>query len=205
MTDLKNSFNSDTLNYSHVVVAAFLIGVVVFCILCMKNCSGKNNLTPEKDKENSYAEMLSHKGDLAWDYVNEHHLDTEFCLLIDYSLPSGTPRVFVWSFKEKKVVFTAHTMHGPGMGSTAEIPVFSNEAGSLCSALGNFAITKEHGRINTLGFRLKGLDVENSNAYERALMLHDAYHVDAYVAENCKYIPLSATICSGVLLLRHMS
>ena len=131
----------------------------------------------------------------AEEYARSQGLSQKHCILVDYGLPSGKERVYVWSFEEKKIVLKTHTMHGSGGGSTDETPVFSNQLGSNCSTLGHFAVTRTHGTINPGGYRLKGLDPENRNAWDRALMIHDSFWVDMYCDEP--YIPLNEVMCQG--------
>lgn len=154
-----------------------------------------NRETKKSSSEQLYRNTISAIADESEEFALKHDLSDQYCLLVDYGLPSGTPRVYVWSFKEKKILFKAYTMHGCGGGSTDEEPVFSNILGSKCSTLGNFAITRQHGVINRTGFRLIGLDEENANAWERALMIHNSSWVDEYCKQ--KYIPLNEKICQG--------
>lgn len=167
--------------------------VLVVCLWAVFiSCSDRNE---EVSSEQLYWSTISAIADDSKEFALEHNLSNRYCLLVDYGLPSGTPRVYVWSFEEKKILFEAYTMHGCGGGSTDEEPVFSNKMGSMCSTLGNFAITRQHGTINTTGYRLKGLDAENANAWDRALMIHDSYWVDNYCKEE--YIPVNQVICQG--------
>lgn len=127
--------------------------------------------------------------------AERHNLNTNYCLFVDYGIPSGTPRLFVWSFKDKKVVARTYVMHGSGMGSTAEKPVFSNKYGSNCSSLGRFIVTKEHGAKLKRSYRLKGLDINNKSAFSRGLMIHGSKWVDIHCWK--KHIPLHEPSCQG--------
>ncbi len=98
-------------------------------------------------------------------FARRHNMNEHYALFVDYSIPSGTPRLFVWDFHQKKIVASTYVMHGPGGGSTAERPVFSNKPGSECSALGRFLVTKEHGNTLKRSFRIKGMDLDNQSAY----------------------------------------
>ena len=122
-------------------------------------------------------------------------LSEDYCLFVDYSIPSGTPRLFVWSFQENKAVASTYVMHGPGLGSTAEEPVFSNAPGSKCSSLGEFAVTKNHGAKLKRSFRLRGLELANRTAWGRGLMIHRSTWVDRHCGK--KHIPLHEKSCSG--------
>lgn len=148
---------------------------------------------------NDYLTYLSECSKEAAKYAKVRGLNEDYCVLVDYGIPSGTPRVYVWSFKENKVISHTYTMHGPGMGSTAEKPVFSNVSGSKCSTLGHFAITKDHGKRQKRGFKLKGLDVANRNAYDRGIMLHRGKWVDTHCW--MKYIPLNSMCCQGCVTI----
>lgn len=145
--------------------------------------------------DNSKYENLAERAVAARKVAKQMGLSDKYCLLVDYSLPSGTPRMFVWSFDEWRVVARTYVMHGPGMGSTDEKPVFSNKFGSNCSSLGRFAVTHEHGNRNKTGFYIRGLDLDNQSARGRGLMIHRSRWVDV----NCwrEYIPLNAKCCLG--------
>lgn len=144
---------------------------------------------------NTYYESLQERAAAAKVVAKRNKLSEEYCFFVDYGIPSGTPRLFVWSYKDNKVVASTYVMHGPGLGSTAEKPVFSNRSGSNCSSLGRFAVTKQHGTKLKRSYRLRGLDIDNKNALSRGLLVHSSSWVDA----NCwrKYIPLHAISCKG--------
>lgn len=142
---------------------------------------------------------LEEKAQESLDYARQHGMNEHYCLLLDYSIPSGHPRLFVWSFEKDGVIYMAHAMHGPGKGSTARFPVFSNEPGSESSSLGRFKITKQHGTVNESGYYLKGLDTTNSNAYSRGLMIHGSYWVD--FNRWRRYIPLNRRSCQGCVAI----
>jgi hypothetical protein len=122
-------------------------------------------------------------------------MNEQYVLFLDYGIPSGTPRLFVWDFNQKKIVASTYVMHGPGCGSTDENPKFSNKPGSECSSLGRFLVTKEHGYSLKRSFRLKGLDIDNQTAYARGIMIHSSYWVDKWCWK--KYIPLHRASCKG--------
>lgn len=142
----------------------------------------------------TYDSMVE-RAETALRYSKRKGLSERYCLFVDYSIPSGTPRVFVWDFNEGKVIGRTYCMHGPGLGSTQEKPAFSNVPGSKCSALGKFAVTHEHGQKLKRSFRLKGLEKLNRTAYARGLMIHRSRLVD----RNChkKYLPLDERSCMG--------
>ena len=128
-------------------------------------------------------------------FAHRHNMNEHYALFVDYSIPSGTPRLFVWDFRTRRIIASTYVMHGTGKGSTDRQPQFSNRLGSKCSSLGRFLVTKEHGNRNKRGFRLKGMDTDNQSASARGLMIHGARWVDRWCWKE--YIPLNATACSG--------
>lgn len=145
--------------------------------------------------DNSPYETLEERATAALKVARRHGLSTNYCLMVDYGVPSGTPRLYVWSFKDNAVRAKAYVMHGPGLGSTAEKPVFSNRPGSNCSALGRFVVTRRHGSKIKRSYRMRGLDLDNQTAWSRGLMIHRSTWVDRHCGET--YIPLHPVSCQG--------
>ena len=144
-------------------------------------------------------ESLEERADFALAFAKRHNLNEHYALFVDYSIPSGTPRLFVWDFRKNRIVARTYVMYGSGGGSTDERARFSNRPGSKCSSLGRFLVTKEHGRRNKRGFRIKGLDIDNKTAYGRGLMIHRAGWVDRHCWK--KYIPLNEKCCMGCVTI----
>ena len=133
----------------------------------------------------------------ALSFAKSKGLRTDYAVFVDYSIPSGSPRLFVWDFKAKKIVARTYVMHGSGGGSTAAKPVFSNKRGSYCSSLGKFQITHIHGASLKRSFRMKGYDNSNDNAWKRGIMVHRSKWVDSWNWK--KYIPLHEKSCQGCI------
>ena len=140
---------------------------------------------------------LSKRAADAYVYAAMHKMNTNYVILVDYSIPSGTPRLFVWDYKKNGIAAKCHVMHGPGLGSTDETPVFSNKMGSECSSLGKFRVTKEHGTKYERSYRLRGLQFSNYNARRRGLLIHSSKWVDRWLWKE--YIPLHAVSCQGCI------
>ena len=151
--------------------------------------------SPGRIAGNSRFPEMECRAEKALQYAERKGLNDNYCLFLDYGIPSGKPRLFVWSFAEKRVVYSAYAMHGPGKGSTDETPVFSNVPGSKCSSVGRFEVTRDRGTRNKSGLRLKGLERSNNCAYGRGIMIHSSRYVDANKWR--KYIPLDAKSCQG--------
>ena len=138
---------------------------------------------------------IEERADKALAFARSRNMNEHYALFVDYAVPSGKPRLFVWDFRKWKIVASTYVMHGPGGGSTDKRARFSNRPGSRCSALGRFLVTKEHGNRNRNGFRLKGMDLDNQTAYGRALMIHGSRWIDRHCWRE--YIPLNGRCCAG--------
>ena len=149
---------------------------------------------PELPDRREY-KTIEARAEKALAFARRHRMNEHYALFVDYAIPSGKPRLFVWDFNEKRIVASTYVMHGPGGGSTAEKPRFSNRPGSNCSSLGRFLVTKDRGTRLKRSFRLKGMDIDNQTAYARGLMIHGARWVDRHCWKA--YIPLNASCCQG--------
>lgn len=177
----------------------WILGFIAFMILAPAVIFGlywawKYYGLPEWPDHNDY-KTIEERAESALAFARRHNMNEHYALFVDYSIPSGTPRLFVWDFQEQRIIASTYVMHGPGKGSTDEHPVFSNEPGSECSALGRFLVTKEHGATLKRSFRMKGLDTENQTAYYRGLMIHGSTFLDGHCW--MKYIPLHRASCQG--------
>lgn len=166
---------------------AVILLLSISIILCSDNFQGYDAAALSSDIESRATNALR--------YVQKKGLNENYCFFLDYSIPSGQPRLFVWSFAEKRVIYSVYAMHGDGKGSTDIKPVFSNRPGSHCSSLGHFEVTREHGYKNKSGFRLRGMDHSNSNSYSRGIMIHSSKWVD--INRWRKHIPLNSKSCMG--------
>ena len=149
---------------------------------------------PEFPDRKDY-KTIEERAEKALAFAKRHDMNQRYALFVDYGVPSGTPRLYVWDFRKKKILARTYVMHGPGGGSTEKKPQFSNRHGSNCSSLGRFLVTKEHGNRLKRSFRLKGMDMDNKSAYSRGLMIHSAGWVNTHCWKE--YIPLNARACQG--------
>ena len=142
--------------------------ILLFCSLFIFHsafCYAQNNLHERAKKALNYAQL--------------NKLNTEFCLLIDYSIHSGKNRIFLWSFDQDTVLLSGLCSHGCGnfpwaADSSKEKVVFSNKEGSHLSSLGKYKIGKR-GYSNWgihVNYKLHGLESSNSLAYKRFIVLH---------------------------------
>ena len=111
----------------------------------------------------------------ALEYSAENKLSTEYCFLVDMSLPSGRNRFFVYDLKKNSIVYSALVSHGSCNETFLARPRFSNESRSGCSSLGKYQVGQFYTGKYGKSYRLAGLDNTNSNAYSRAVVIH-GYH-----------------------------
>lgn len=97
--------------------------------------------------------------------------------VIDYSIPSSQPRLFVFNLAAKKLLFRELVAHGKNSGGDATT-AFSNSPGSLETSLGLYVTADTYNGHNGYSLRLKGLDEGfNDMALDRAIVLHGAAYV----------------------------
>lgn len=102
--------------------------------------------------------------------------------IIDYSLPSTEPRLFVVDLDSGDVVFRELVAHGRGSGEDYAV-AFSNQEGSKQSSLGLFRTAGTYMGGHGYSLRLVGLEPGvNDRAEERAIVMHAAPYATAEFA-----------------------
>jgi L,D-transpeptidase catalytic domain len=105
-------------------------------------------------------------------YAIQNDLSTEFCFLVDMSLPSGRNRFFIYDLKKNTIINSGLVSHGSCNETFLARPRFSNATSSGCSSLGKYKVGEFYRGKYGKSFRLYGLDDCNSNAYKRAVVIH---------------------------------
>jgi hypothetical protein len=104
--------------------------------------------------------------------------------VIDYSLPSTQPRLWVFDLERGRLLFQELVAHGRNTGE-GRAERFSNVEGSKMSSLGLYQATETYYGSNGYSLRLRGLDPGfNDNALTRAIVMHGAPYVSAAIAER---------------------
>jgi hypothetical protein len=103
--------------------------------------------------------------------------------VIDYSLPSTRPRLWVFDVQDGQLLFKELVAHGRNTGER-DANRFSNAEGSRMSSLGLYLTADAYDGINGYSLRLHGLDAGfNDNALARAIVMHGAPYVsEAFAA-----------------------
>ena len=130
------------------------------------------------------------------DYCDRRGYSTDYYILVDFSIPSGKKRFFIYDLQNGKRLMSSYCMHGSGKGNTDAKPKFSNEFGSGCSSLGRYVMVGK-GRKFKNCIRLRGLDKTNYLAETRGILIHSAGKVTRFSGER-EYIPLESLGCFTV-------
>jgi hypothetical protein len=99
--------------------------------------------------------------------------------LIDYSLPSVKPRLWVFDMDSGKILFKELVAHGRNTGENIATR-FSDAMNSHASSLGLFVTRDTYVGRNGYSLRLDGLEPGfNGRARERAIVMHGSRYVSA--------------------------
>jgi len=165
-----------------------ILNIFLFCLLFSFGCKNDNRkaninctdqkITTKAKQPLNIAEyrLISRK---AKNYCRSRKLESDFYLLIDLSRHSGLKRFFIWDFKKDTIINSFLVSHGCnknpwGKDYTKEKAIVSNTDGSHCSSVGKYIIGNRS--YSEWGIKIKytltGLDVTNSNAEKREIVLH---------------------------------
>ena len=125
------------------------------------------------------AERLKQNTASLADYVRDNDFNTEYCFLIDMSIPSGKKRFFIYNIKKDVVEYSSLVSHGSGSyrtGCNDEL-TFSNLANSDATSLGRYKIGNAYYGTYGLSYKLYGLDSTNCNALQRSVVLHSSNYI----------------------------
>lgn len=111
--------------------------------------------------------------------MEEKIQNTEYLTVIDMSRSANDHRFFVINLSEKKVEHKSVVAHGRNSGGEFARH-FSNKEGSFKTSLGFYRTAETYHGKHGLSLRLDGLENSNSNARDRAIVIHAA----DYVSQN---------------------
>lgn len=104
--------------------------------------------------------------------------------VIDYSLPSTAPRLWVFDLENQSLLFREYVAHGQGTGENLARH-FSNRDGSHQSSLGLFRTGDTYHGRNGYSLRMQGLEPGiNDAAMARAIVMHGAAYVNPQAARE---------------------
>jgi len=107
--------------------------------------------------------------------------------IVDFSQPSTKKRLYVIDVAAKKLLFHTYVAHGRNSGQLMATK-FSNTNQSLQSSLGFFVTAEKYMGKHGLSMRMDGVEKTNSNARERAVVVHGADYVSEGFIKNTGYL-----------------
>ena len=112
-------------------------------------------------------------------FANDHIIS-----IVDFTKASSQKRLFVIDTDHYKLLFKTYVAHGQGSGAEMATQ-FSNIAESFQSSLGFYRTSNTYMGKNGFSLKLCGLENGiNSNAEDRAIVMHGAPYVSDEIAQN---------------------
>ncbi|PIF45652.1 L,D-transpeptidase-like protein [Chryseobacterium sp. 52] len=140
----------------------------IFLFLFIISCS------KAESQENAASEILPAAKILEIkNFVKGKNYNQDIAVFINFKTYSGKYRYFVYDLKNNKILQKAVVSHGSGsVIKNSDVLKFSNTEGSYQSSLGKYEILNSYNGKFGKAYRLNGLDAGNSNAMQRAIVLH---------------------------------
>jgi hypothetical protein len=99
--------------------------------------------------------------------------------VIDYSVPSDQPRMWIFDMATDSLVIKTYVAHGLNSGKGKVPDSFSNDMESKKTSLGTYITEDTYMGQHGLSLKLEGLEIGlNSNAYIRRVVIHGAWYVE---------------------------
>ena len=121
---------------------------------------------------NASKEKINRMAAAARQYALRNQFNTQLCFLADMSIASGKQRFFVYDMKKNSVIMNGLVTHGSCNQQWLAGRQYSNSIGCSCTSLGRYKIGRSYRGRFGLAYKLYGLDITNSNAYSRFVVLH---------------------------------
>ncbi|MCS4302834.1 murein L,D-transpeptidase catalytic domain-containing protein [Chryseobacterium sp. BIGb0232] len=130
-------------------------------------------------------------------FIKDKAYNQDLAIFINFKIPSGKYRYFIYDLKNNKIVQKAIVAHGSGsVISGSNALKFSNIEGSYQSSLGKYAVGGSYVGQFGKAYRLKGLDPTNDNAMLRAIVLHSFSSVSDVESEKPATLSLGCPMLS---------
>ncbi len=172
--------------WSRAVVAAGCGGGLLVALLGLSGCAKKVKkrvpvVSAPRAPELPRAEVMA-LAERAWHCGRASgEFSSSLLTVIDYSLPSTQPRLWVIDMVHRRVLHHEVVAHGEGSGDNHAV-AFSNRMGSHQSSLGLFRTEDTYVGGQGYSLRLEGLEPGvNDRAMERRIVMHGADYADPAV------------------------
>ncbi len=160
------------------IILIVFFGCIAFAIagyyFIYKPAFTQTDPLPIQSIQKSSAEFLRLKAKASGikKYIASNYYNSKICFLVDMEITSGKKRFFVYDLQGDSILISGLVAHGSCDNNFQVAAKFSNKANSGCSCMGKFKIGNKYTGKFGIAFKLFGLDSSNSNAYERAIVLH---------------------------------
>lgn len=158
-----------------ILILIIIVGLLSFTT----NYLNKEELKPVTNSEKATERALKKVTELKAFTKKNTQYNPEIFFLIDMKIPSNTYRFFVFDVKTNQISDSGLVAHGSGSATATDALKFSNIDGSLMTSLGKYVIENSYQGTFGKAYRMKGLDLTNSNAFKRNIVLH-AYNKMPY-------------------------
>ena len=137
------------------------------------------SLSPLPTPEPPNAEQLAALVRSEFDRVGTAVSYRDRAAIADFSRPSHVPRLFLMDM-EAGTMRSYLVAHGRGSDPAHEgmLQRFSNRPGSFATSKGAYVTTEQYDGRYGYSMRLAGLDPTNNEAYDRAIVIHEAWYAN---------------------------
>lgn len=163
---------------------------LLFAFLLLISCNGSK---AQGNREVLPKEKISELKN----YIKGKNYNQDIAIFINFKIHSGKYRYFVYDLKNNKILQKAIVSHGSGsVIKNSDQLKFSNIENSYQSSLGKYEILNSYSGQFGKAYRLKGLDSTNSNAMNRAIVLHSFGCVPDIESPNLACLSLGCPMLS---------
>lgn len=134
--------------------------------------TGTNNTAKNKNDYAAFALRLKAKTTQIKKFASVHNYNITHCFMVDMRMASGEKRCFIYNLAKDSIELSGLVAQGCGREGVQAGIKFSNTVNSLCTSLGRYRVGNAYTGKFGLAFKLYGLDITNSNAESRVVVLH---------------------------------
>jgi len=139
----------------------FFIGLAFFLTKC----------SPVREQQRSLSELDRRAQEIKL-YAQKNGYSSRYCFLLDMRMQSGLKRFFVYDMSNNMVAFSGLVSHGDCDENFLKTARFSNTPGGGCTSIGIYKVGRAYYGQYGKTYKLYGLQETNSNAFNRAIVLH---------------------------------
>lgn len=113
-------------------------------------------------------------------YALQNGYNAKYGFVVDMGMKSGKKRFFVIDLLNRIIINDGVVAHGRGAKKFTLDKKYANDKGSNCTSLGIYKVGKLYNGVFGPSYKLHGLQKTNSNAFERAIVLHSMNNIPEY-------------------------